>query len=155
MKEVKQTVTEERIVGYEAFDGKRFPTKEDCITYESTAEGVITKEFYSLMVDGEPFSECCIFENYGYGSEEYSMAVIDIKTEDDLAIANRYYEFHKVKHLIPREYIGKRVLVNIGCEYDRYVSPLATTYDEIVENFKADMAKFFFPETKEEQKEGE
>ena len=95
MKELKITKTIEEVNGYEAFDGKIFKEKEECEKYERSAYGVITKEFEQLFV-GERFPECHIWEEYGYGSEEFEMAIIDIKDEKDLFIANKYFEFTNV-----------------------------------------------------------
>lgn len=148
MKEIKRTVTREEITGYEANDGTIFKTKEECEKYENTAEAVINKEFRKLMLGGEEFPECQIYENFGYGSEEFNMAVLDIKNANDLEIANRYYELHS-KKLISNEYIGKRTLVCTGYSHDRNVYPCPKTYEELVEQFKRDTKKFF--QTKEER----
>lgn len=151
MKELKRTRTIEEIYSYEAFDGKHFDSKEECEKYEKTAEAVITKEFRSLMVDGEEFSECYIWEHYGYGSDEYCMAILDIKTEKELEIANRYYEIvtKGTSKLIGTEYIGKRILVNTGSHYDRYVNANPITEEELIEQFKKDIAYYFRPEDRE------
>lgn len=148
MKEIKTTRTIEEVTGYEANDGKRFSSKEECEKYEQTAEAVINNDFNELFIVGE-FPECSIFESFGYGSEEFWMTVIEINNTNDLEIANRYFEFHtKGKCRIDSKYIGKRVLVNIGYEWDHDVNPNPRTYEELVDQFKKETEKYF--KTKEE-----
>ena len=147
MKELKITKTIEEVNGYEAFDGKIFKEKEECEKYEKSAYGVITKEFEQLFV-GERFCECQIWEEYGYGSEEFEMAVIDIKDEKDLFIANKYFELTN-NNLIDKKYIGKRVLVNLGYDYDRCVCPCPRTVEVLKEQFEKTIMCFFDPQPKE------
>lgn len=147
MKEIKTTKTIEEVNGYEAFDGKIFKEKEECEKYERSAYGVITKEFEQLFV-GERFTENQIWEDYGYGSEEFEMAVIDIKDEKDLFIANRYFEFTN-SNLIDKKYIGKRVLVNLGYDHDRCVYPVPRTVEDLREQFEKTIMCFFDPQPKE------
>lgn len=150
MKEMKRTRTIEEVTGYEAEDGTVFLTKEECEKYESTAKVAVYKAFKELMVNGKEFAECEIWENYGYGSEEFDLAVIEIKNETDLEIANRYYELSG-GHSISKDYIGKKVLVNIGFCYDdrKDCPPNPRTKEMLVEDFTKDVAKFFEPEVKE------
>ena len=149
MKKIKET--REVVVSYEAFDGTRFDNEDECKKYESTAEAVITKAFYDLItresgkpIDDTLFAECEIWENYGYGSEEFDMAIIEIKNEEELEIANRFYE---IKHGtgIGREYIGKRILVNIGYSYDNYYGVYARprTREELIEDFTKNIDTYF------------
>ena len=151
MKEIKTTKMIEEVTGYEAFDGKWFKEKEECEKYERSAYGVITKEFEQLFID-KRFAECQIWENFGYGSEEYELAVIEIKDENDLNIANKYYELvtkGTAAKLIGKEYIGKRVLVSLGYKFDRFVEPCPWTVEELKEQFEKDIMKFFNPQPKE------
>ena len=149
MKEIKTTRTIEVVSGYEAFDGKLFKSKEECEKYENSVYGVLAKELKKIMVGGDEFAECDIFEHFGYGSEEFGMAILDIKTEKELNVVNRYYEYvcKGTNNLIGSEYIGKRVLVSTGNDYDRYVNPCPHTEEELIEQFKKDIQKFFRPET--------
>lgn len=150
MKEIKRTRTIEEVTGYEAEDGTVFKTEQECITYEETAKAVITKAFKELCVGDGFFSECQIWDNFGYGSEEFDLAVIDIKSETDLEIANRYYKMDKTPDddLISKDFIGKRVLVNIGFCFDsvKSINPNPRTKEMLIEQFTKDMAKFFEPE---------
>lgn len=150
MEEIKRTRTIEEVTGYMAFDGKYFENKEECEKYEKTAYGVIAKEFRTIMVNGDEFAECNIWEEYGYGSEEFYYAVLDIKTEDDLYIANKYYELvgKSKNYLIDKKYIGKRIMVSTGYSYDRECNPVPRTEEDLISEFKANLKHFFM--TKEE-----
>ena len=152
MKELKRQKTIEEVVGYEAFDGKVFKTEEECEKYEESSYSAITKDFEQLIV-GKRFEECRIWEDFGYGSDEYEMAVIDIRDENDLYIANRYYQQFapdNVDMTIDKNYIGNRVLVNLGSEYDRFVNPCPRTKNELRKQFEATIEKYFSPESEEE-----
>ena len=149
MTEIKRTKTIEELVGYEAFDGKTFKTEDECRNYEQSAYGVLRKGLEDLMV-GESFNETMIFEDFGYGSDEYGLAVIEIKDEDDLFKANHYYEYvFKNNKLIGKEYIGKRVLINLGTEWDRAVPPNPRTEDELKECLERAIKTYFYPDKKE------
>lgn len=155
MKEIKKTRTIEEVTGYEAFDGTEFTTKEECEKYENSAIGVVTKELEKLFID-ERFVECQIYEHFGYGSEEFEYAIVDIKNDDDLRIINQYYELQskgniKSESLISRDYIGKRVMITLGYTYDReYTYPNPMTEDKLIELFKKEIGMYFNPTKKEE-----
>lgn len=150
MEVIKRTRTIEEVTGYEAEDGTIFKTKEECEKYEDTAKVAVYKAFKELMVNGEEFAECEIWENFGYGSEEFDLAVIDIKSETDLEIANRYYELNG-GYSISKDFMGKKVLVNIGFCYDnrKDCPPNPRTKEMLIEEFTKDITKFFEPEVKE------
>jgi len=152
MQKIVNTKTIE-IEVYQAYDGTIFKEEDECIKYEETARAVIEKAFRGIMVDKEPFTECQIWENFGYGSEEYEMAVIDIKDESDLEIANKYYAYHKANNLIGKEYIGKRVLVSIGYCYDgiKYTEPYPRTKEDLIKQFEKDINKFFEPKINDKE----
>lgn len=170
MKEIKRTRTVEEVTGYEAFDGKMFKTKEECENYEGTAYAVLRKRLNSLAVsvDGgihSTFAECEMFEKYGYGSEEYEYMIVDIKNADDLMTVNQYYEYMKKSYnvkpenlkndIISDKYIGKRVLINIGYNYDLAYEPDPRTMDELIDQFRKDMNSFFYPEEKGKENDKE
>lgn len=150
MKEIKRTKTIEEVIGYEAKDGKQFKTKEECEKYEQSAEYAVEKMFDSICVKKDEetrFAECSIFENYGYGGEDYCYVIADIKTEAELKIANMYGKMRAGTYFKPLEakYIGKRVLIAVGDTWDPafYVRG---TEEEMVEEFKRTMAGFFRPD---------
>ena len=145
MTESKITRTVEEVTGYYADDGTFFRDKAECEKYEQTAKMVIFKEFKALMI-GEPFPECSIWERFGYGGEEYELAVIEIKDKEDLRIANMYGEINKKGTPLTEDVIGKRVLIDIGDTYCRDASWRPRTEEELIEMFKEDIKKFFHPE---------
>lgn len=155
MKKIERTVTTTVIDGYAADDGKVFETEKECREYENTAAFVIKKEFESL-VEGWMFPEDEIWSNFGCGSCEYMMAIINIKDVNDLEIANRYMKYKEMT-LIPNEYIGKKTIVNIGYEFEEktYGSSSPRTEEELVEQFRKSIHPFFdgsyFAKKKEEK----
>ena len=154
MKEIKRERTIEEVCGYEANDGRIFSSKEECEKYEKTARAVIFNAFKQLVVD-KIFPECNIWEGYGYGGEEFNMAIIDIKNEEDLRAANMYFEEFKFCDQLNRDYIGKRILVNLGYNSEGDCSICPRTEEELIKNFKKDMAKFFHPKAKEGKKDAD
>lgn len=153
MEIIKRTRTIEEIDGYKAFDGKWFKDEEECKKYEESAYGVLAKELNALAVNKKKprFSECDIFERFGYGSEEFEYTIIDIKTEEDLRVVNQYYELvsNGKANYIGKEYVGKRVMIGLGFEYDRYVHPCPRTMEDLMSDFEKDIKKFFKPEEEE------
>lgn len=138
----KVLVIEENVL-WKAYDGKTFTSEEECKKYEETAESVIKKAFMKLVV-GNIVPECDIWANYGYGSEEFMMAIIDIKDANDLMIANKYLDFRKADELIDSKYIGKRIMVNLGYFYEDNIYKVnPRTMEEVIEQFTKDMAKIF------------
>lgn len=151
MTELKTKKTIEEVYGYEATDGTRFDSREECEKYEKTAANVINTRFKSLMVGGEPFPEYQIWESFGGGSDDYEYAVIEMKNADDLKIANMYGELHG-KGQLSEVYIGKRILVTLGNHYDSYSSDWEPrTEEDVIEQFRKDVAKFFHTQKEREE----
>jgi len=115
MKEIVKERVIKEVTGYEATDGTMFKTKEECEKYENSSLAAIRGMFRNLMVD-EPFPECSIYEDFGYGSEEYFFCVVDIKDEEDLKVALMYQNEVAPNSAIQFNptMIGKRILVGIG-----------------------------------------
>lgn len=144
MKELKKTVTQEVVTGYETDDGHVFASREEAEKYEKSAAYAITSQFRELMV-GDKFEECEIYENFGYGSEEYYYCVIEIRDEKDLNTALMYQKLKSPNDStkFSREMIGKRILVALGYgDYDEQCTPLYT-YEELVDKFAKETKKFF------------
>lgn len=142
MKEIKKTV--ETVTGYEAFDGTQFTEKEQCEAYESTALNVVLARLKKLVI--KELYENEIFENQGYGSEEYQYWVMDIKDKADVDLFNQFRYFTSGGTEMTDDYIGKRVLVGTGYCYDafKYRSLyIKGTYDEMIEQYKKDLEKVF------------
>ena len=148
MKEIKRTRTIEEVTGYEANDGTIFTTKEECKKYEESAECAVRAMFDSICVKNmhhdKTFAECELWERYGYGGEDFKYVIADIKTEDELKIANMFCKMWASQYGKPLgiDYIGKRVLIAIGDNYDHSFYPCGTEH-EMVEDFKKLMAAFF------------
>lgn len=143
---LKQTKQITEIVGYKTSDGSVFKTAEEAAKYEESAKNAIRKQFQSLMID-EPFAECSIFENFGYGSEEYMFCVIDIKDANDLKIVTMYSDMVNTSISSERrkftpDMIGKRILIELGREDDP-ICLNAGTYEELVAQFAKETEIFF------------
>ncbi len=170
MKELTRTKEVTEVYGYESDDGTYFKTAEECKKYEETARYAIDKAFFDLCVkqyDKEDgfgrfmFSECSIFENFGYGSDEWMLVVLEMKSAEDLKIVDMYRKEHlhgslldDSRYILTKEYIGKKVLVGIGQHYEGYDSfYVYGTVDELVEKFKNDVSKYFDPKTETEKED--
>ena len=158
MKEIKTTRTVEEVIAYEADDGMRFKSADECKKYENSAHYAIYNQFLGLAIS-KPFPECTIFENFGYGSDEYNLVIVDIKDEKDLKIANMFAEMQvpklnegdEKKFRFDSSRIGQRILVAIGNEYSKNCYVYGTQ-EELIEMFKHDIEKFYNPKPKEEEK---
>lgn len=144
MKELKRTETIEKVIGYEANDGTYFDSKEECEKYEKSAFAVVYERFRKLVV--KELYEHEIFENQGYGSEEYVYYLIDIKDDNDVNTYNHFAQFTEGKRIIDNSYIGKRILVGTGNHYDdwsyRYLY-IKGTIDDLKKQFAEDMEYVF------------
>ena len=147
MKELKRTETIEKVIGYEANDGTRFDSKEECKKYEKSAFAVVYERFRKLVV--KELWENDVFENQGYGNEEYVYYLIDIKDDNDVNTYNHFAQFTDGKKSIDNSYIGKRILVGAGFGYDdwsyRYLY-IKGTIDDLKKQFAEDMEKVFADE---------
>jgi len=153
MEVIKRTREVEEVIAYEAADGTRFSSAEECEKYEQSAQLAIYNGFIGLSVDGKPFVETAIWDAYGYGSEEWEMLVIEIKNENDLKVANMFAEMQETNadytNRFTSDHIGKRLLVSIGSQYESRCY-IWGTEEDVVEGFKKNIAPFFHP-----KKEGE
>lgn len=150
MKEIKVTESVEKVVGYEAIDGKRFYDKDECLKYDKTAAAVIKAEFRKRVVKhveiakltgsgSVPLSEC---------GECYYVALVRIKNMDDLNACNMFSQFDRKKNLFNDEMIGKDILVCVGngnyeneCNYDN-CWPYGTI-DECVDKYRKGLMKIY------------
>lgn len=119
MKTIKETKTIEKIVGYEAYDGTRFDTEDECKRYEGLANNVIKKKFKNLVIKE---IESCDITDWGdayYGAtigEDWYIALVYIKDEKDLMIAQMFQSSTGdcINGLFDESMIGKKVIVSIG-----------------------------------------
>lgn len=150
MKEIKTVETVEKIVGYEACDGRKFEDKEQCLKYEKTATAVITADFRKRIVNimeeikvtGEgdvPFTEI---------GEDWYVARVKLENHEDLNVCNMYSQLQRNKNMFTEDMIGKEVLVSIGSsirggEYAFDNCWVYGTLDECVEKYRKGLMKLF------------
>lgn len=155
MKEIKTVETVEKIVGYEACDGRKFEDKEQCLKYEKTATAVITADFRKRVVNvmelikitdegAVPFCEI---------GEGWYVALVKIQNHDDLKVCNMFSQLQRNKNMFTEDMIGKSVFVSIGSgsgnggyEFDNCW--VYGTVEECVEKYRNALMKMF--ETKNE-----
>lgn len=151
------TETFKKVIGYKAFDGTIFTSEEECCEYEDKAVNVVYKRFFELVV--KKCNEYDMFNIIGCGSEDYYWLVLDIKDKADLDTIEMYAQFTGTPEFtVDKKYIGKRIIVSYGCDYDahkyRYFKNYGTL-DEIIELFKTQMDKFFYPKENEDEEKTE
>lgn len=144
--EVEKTIKE--VTGYTADDGTFFKDKEECEKYERTANAVIRSRFHKLFV-GDSFLESDIYKGYGY--EDFNMAVIQLKNEDDVKAANMYINIIKglntnKKDGFTLDDVGKRILVGFNDVCGEDCLYTYGTQEELVEKFRKNIDKFYNPE---------
>jgi len=140
MHEVKETYA------WEANDGTVFYDKNECAQYEKTARCAILSRLRELFVGKDDpkthgeLNEYSVFEGYGCGSEDYLMAVLRIKNEDDLYAVNQYAALVGAKP-VPSDMVHELVLVGFGYGYEDLY--LYGTYGELVQKAADDMKRVF------------
>jgi hypothetical protein len=139
MKEI--TTTKVVTIGYEAFDGTRFSTEDECRKYEKSAEVVIRRNAEDLMV-GKMVSVESLYECFCCDD---MICVWDIDTADHLRIVNQYLDTIDYGTRVDPKYLGERVAVVVGA-YDGWAGVLGTE-EELREKFNARLAGVFHPET--------
>lgn len=146
MHEVKETYA------WEANDGTVFYDKNECAQYEKTARCAIISRLRELFVGGnDPMTEYQVFEGYGCRSEDYLMAVLDIKNEDDLYAVNQYAALVGAEP-VPSTMIREKILVGFGYGYeDLYVYG---TYREVTHRFNQHMYALFGMKEEEFKNDG-
>ena len=133
MKEVKVTRTIEEIVGWEAEDGTRFTTQDQCREYEKTAKAVIKSRFYSLFTKRKsvdywthvPFISCGC---------DWSAGLIHLNTAADVTTANMYVQLIGGSKWFTDDMIGKDIVVGLD-DCDDWVV-IYGTIDECVACYK-------------------
>ena len=141
---------------YVAFDGTEFENEDDCRKYEKEAESIekekeIIRRFKRLMID-DPFPECYAFEDFGYGSEEFMLCVIELKDEMDVSDANNYTLLKGADKCFTKEDIGKRFLIELGYKYENYnVCRVRGTYNDLVKDFMKKLQRVYYTKTELER----
>ena len=158
MKTITNVKTVEEIVGYEACDGTRFTTMDECEKYENTAKAVIKSRFKKLVIkeiEGINLTKEGIAYIGAGIDEDWYYALVEIKDENDLRAAQMYHEIEGCKsgkYGFDETMIGKRVLVGIGsgkyprpedgsqCEYNN--SYVYGTIEEQIKKFEEAIRQF-------------
>ena len=88
MKEVKETITREyTVTKYQAFDGEKFDTAEECQKYENSAAGVLLGKIDDFTVKAD-----CAFEPDEDGDSKYK-AVIP-RNQRDIDLLNQLWKLY-------------------------------------------------------------
>lgn len=153
METIKTTRTIEEVIGYKAFDGTEFKDKEECKKYENTARNVIIKNFKeivikvlegytmtNLTIDKRTCADVCPLCGCG---EDWHYALICIKDENDLKIAQMYQElaFSNAKRRFTSDDIGKELVISVGESYGDHCYVWGTI-DECVDNYRKALMMF-------------
>ena len=144
MKERKEMI----VVGYEAYDGKVFTSRDECRKYEETARAVIVTDFRKLVIN---FVEAIEITNEGCVpltelGEDWVVGLIKLNNESDLKIANMYASLNRgVGDYFKPEMIGKEILCYVGdgdsecCRWNG--CGIYGTVDECVEKYRNGLMK--------------
>ncbi len=145
MKEVTREKTITEVAYYEAIDGMRFNTKEDCEKYEKSAELVVLAELKAYKI-----GSMTPYELYnGEGSEEYDIDIYNIPNSDVLRKLNTYrLMIAKDNNVIGEEYVGKTILLQ--WDYDHQYSYCEGTIDDIVAKVRRAYDKAIAPKEEKE-----
>lgn len=88
MKEIKETITKEvTVTKYQAFDGEKFDTEEECQKYENSAAGVLFCKIDDFTVKTD-----CAFEPDEGGENTYK-AVIP-RNQRDIDLLNQLWKLY-------------------------------------------------------------
>ena len=85
MREITEERVVKEVVGYEATDGTRFDSIEECRKYEDSAQMVLRRRFTELIV-GETTEETL----WNSGFDDTTMYIVMIRNEKDVDTVNQY-----------------------------------------------------------------
>lgn len=114
MKEVTETIIKEYIVTkYQAFDGEKFDTEEECHKYENSAAGVLFGKIDDFTVKSD-----CFFEP-DEGSENKYKAVIP-RSQHDIDLLNQLWKLYRGKNEENLKFDGTYIksLIFVGYRFD-------------------------------------
>lgn len=142
MREITKEVTHTEIIGYEADDGTRFSTEEQCKRYESSAKYACKRAFEAIAGEchnGTDYHEIlCI----GYEDEIY---VVDVKDAETLRVINMYLDaLTDTNTFMKPEKIGQKVAISI---WDHNAGAILGTRAEMESEFKLYLDRLFGSET--------
>lgn len=142
MREITKEVVHTEIIGYEADDGTRFSTEEQCRKYESSAKYACKRAFEAIAGEchnGTDYHEIlCI----GYEDEIY---VVDVKDVETLRVINMYLDaLTDTNAFMKPEKIGQKVAISI---WDHNAGAILGTRAEMESQFKTYLDELFGSET--------
>lgn len=142
MKEITKEVVHTEIIGYEADDGIRFPTEDQCRKYETSAKYACKRAFEAIAGEchnGTDYHEIlCI----GYEDEIY---VVDVKDVEILKVVNMYLDtLTDTNTFMKPEKIGQKVAISI---WDHNAGAILGTRAEMESEFKSYLDRLFGSET--------
>lgn len=128
MREITKERVVKDVIGYEANDGTRFDSKEECQKYEKSALSVVKERFKRLIV-GETYED----DLMNAGCEDGIWYIIKIKNGDDVNTAAMYGSLRGCSGaIVTDDDIGKEVVIGT---YDDYFWRVGTL-DEIINRIK-------------------
>lgn len=83
MKEITITKTWNEVI-YQAIDGTKFTSKDECIKYDNTAKAVIMSEYNELII-----SRTNEYELLGMGNSDTSIDVVGVKNYEDVQVVKK------------------------------------------------------------------
>ena len=115
MKEVTETITKEYIVTkYQAFDGEKFDTADECQKYENSAAGVLFGKIDDFTVKTD-----CTFEPDDSDENKYK-AVIP-RNQHDIDVLNQLWKLYRGKNeeglIFDGTYIKSLIFVGYRFDY--------------------------------------
>lgn len=112
MREIKEVI--EKVIAYEAYDGRRFTSQEECEKYEGSAEFILKRDYEKHVI-----ATTNEYDLYDFGCEDSLIDILRIETKEDLDEVNRYIYFCNKDNgrLISESYIGRD---NILLSYEHY-----------------------------------
>ena len=116
MKEVKETITKEvTVIKYQAFDGEKFYTEDECLKYENSAAGVLFCKIDDFTVKAD-----CAFEPDEDSDNKYK-AVIP-RNQHDIDLLNQLWKLYGGKSredmLFDGTYIKSLIFVGYRFNYN-------------------------------------
>lgn len=83
MKEITITKTWNEVI-YQAIDGTKFTSKDECIKYDNTAKAVIMSEYNELII-----SRTNEYELLGMGNSDTRIDVVSVKNYEDAQVVKK------------------------------------------------------------------
>lgn len=119
MKEIRIPRTVEDIY-YEAIDGERFSSKEECSKYDQTAKAVIKAKYKQLIIKSNTMYSICEACN------DYQIDLVKVSNEAELHSLNMYLKmvadngYGGVFKPVASTEIGKEFMIYYGYDDDWY-----------------------------------